>query len=184
MNNDLEALQTAVALEKQTLTDVSLLEDMAREARKAASARLSELRRELERAERRLAEPRVTDHALLRYLERVRGIDMEEVKQAILTPQVREWLHLFPEGNFPLDDGQHKVVIRDGAVLTVKPNKPVKPPRKVTRDEWEDAEAEEAEKQIAEYLETREVPHACNFETSPGQTYQSNTVPAQANAGV
>lgn len=174
MNNDLEALRTAVALEKQTLTDVSLLEDMAKEARKAASARLSELRRELERAERRLAEPRVTEHALVRYLERVRGIDMEEVKQAILTPQVREWLHLFPEGNFPLD-GRHKVVIRDGAVLTVKPHKPLKPPRKVVRDERED---EEAEKQIAEYLETREVPHACNFETSPGQTHQSDTVTA------
>lgn len=67
--------------------------------------------------------PKVSDHAVLRYLERSIGLDVDAVREAILTPFVRaaieagaERLHM-PAENVTL------IVSRDGTVLTVVPVK-------------------------------------------------------------
>jgi predicted nuclease with TOPRIM domain len=62
-------------------------------------------------------EPVVSEHAMLRYLERVRGVDMEEVKQQILTEQLCEWIQTVGSGIFPGD--QFKVRVRNGVVVTL-----------------------------------------------------------------
>jgi hypothetical protein len=34
--------------------------------------------------------PRVSDHAVLRYIERVMGVDVEQIRRGLLTPLVRQ----------------------------------------------------------------------------------------------
>lgn len=57
-------------------------------------------------------EVRVSDHALVRYMERKLGIDLEALRQEILTPELKEMietLHSFTYDGF---------VIRDKTIVT------------------------------------------------------------------
>lgn len=65
--------------------------------------------------------PIVSEHAQLRYVERVLGIDLEEVKQKIMDSLNKDHLKQFKSGRFPLGDGKHMVVVRDRTVVTVEP---------------------------------------------------------------
>jgi len=63
----------------------------------------------------------VSDHALVRYLERVYGIDMDAIRSEILTPVVQ-----IAEGfGCGTIIGKHgcRVMIRDGVVTTVVPKR-------------------------------------------------------------
>lgn len=58
----------------------------------------------------------VSDHAVLRYLERVKGIDMARIRAEINTPALR----LADEFGAPIVIGKHgeRYIIRDGVVTT------------------------------------------------------------------
>lgn len=38
--------------------------------------------------------PSVTDHAVLRYLERVMGVDVEAIRDGLLTPEIKQAIRL------------------------------------------------------------------------------------------
>ena len=64
-------------------------------------------------------ELRVTEHAILRYLERVNKIDLKEIEKAILTPELIKMTEVLGKnGKFPIND--FNIVIRDGSVVTVE----------------------------------------------------------------
>lgn len=50
--------------------------------------RLNNFTQELERRTRPAPVPRVSDHALLRYIERVKGVDLDAMRAGILTPEI------------------------------------------------------------------------------------------------
>ena len=59
----------------------------------------------------------VSEHAMLRYIERVMGVDLDEVKRKILPEEVEVSASKLGAGVFPADT--HKVRIRDGVVVTI-----------------------------------------------------------------
>lgn len=61
---------------------------------------------------------KVTDHAVLRYLERVHGLDVHGVRNEILTEQLMDWIDQFETGRFPIGGGLHAVV-QDKTVVTI-----------------------------------------------------------------
>lgn len=63
--------------------------------------------------------PMITDHAVLRYLERVKGIDVEAVKREMDTPSLRAAVGIGASG-LRLSNGA-KLVIDGGSVVTVLP---------------------------------------------------------------
>ena len=63
-------------------------------------------------------DPIVSEHALLRYIERVIGIDMDELRQKILTEEVKNFSRIFGDGTFPAEG--FKVVVKDKKVVTIK----------------------------------------------------------------
>lgn len=63
-------------------------------------------------------EPTITEHAILRYIERVIGINLEEIKAKILSGQVREMIQKLGSGKFPADG--FRVVVKNGTVITVE----------------------------------------------------------------
>lgn len=59
----------------------------------------------------------VSEHAMLRYIERELGIDMEELQERILPKKIMKSISSFGNGEFPI--GDHKVVIKNNTVVTV-----------------------------------------------------------------
>lgn len=71
-----------------------------------------------------MAQPRikVTDHALIRYLDRVGDYDIEEIRRQMVTKELRHTIKLVGNnGKFPVGDGKHVYVISDGTIVSVVP---------------------------------------------------------------
>jgi hypothetical protein len=62
-------------------------------------------------------EPVVTEHALLRYCERVLGIDMQKITESILSPDNRAKIKFAKSCTLTM--GDVKFVVKDGAVVSV-----------------------------------------------------------------
>lgn len=65
-------------------------------------------------------ELQVTEHALLRYCERILEIDMEEIKELILSKEILEQVEVLGvNGKFVHSDG-FRVIIKDNKVVTIE----------------------------------------------------------------
>jgi hypothetical protein len=61
----------------------------------------------------------VSEHAILRYLERVEKIDISEIEKKIKTEKLVKLVEqLGNNGSFPIDD-EYSVKIKDGVIVTV-----------------------------------------------------------------
>ena len=60
----------------------------------------------------------VSEHAMLRYIERVLGIDLKEIERRILTDEVKEQYKIVGNGRFPIND-EFRALIRDNIVVTI-----------------------------------------------------------------
>lgn len=64
-------------------------------------------------------EIRVTDHAILRYLERVKGVDLEKVRKELMPYDVEKQIKMIGfSGIYPVDKS-HKLRVKDRTVVTV-----------------------------------------------------------------
>ncbi len=61
----------------------------------------------------------VTDHAVIRYLERIEGRNIEEIRKKLITSDICEKVEILGEGTYPLDEINCKIFIKDKKVLTV-----------------------------------------------------------------
>lgn len=62
----------------------------------------------------------ISDHAILRYLERVEGIDIETIREKLLTSSAIDIYHKLDNNNgtYPSGDG-YSLVIRNNNIITV-----------------------------------------------------------------
>ena len=85
------------------------------------------LRRELKAVNRQIkhlgekANIVISEHALLRYLERVRGLDMEQLKKEILPQKTQKLIRTFRNCGMTVTNGvgTYQVKVRNGVVTTV-----------------------------------------------------------------
>lgn len=63
-------------------------------------------------------EPTVTEHAIIRYLERVMGLDLDNIRNEILSPEVATQIKALGGGKYPIGDG-HKAVVKGMAVVSI-----------------------------------------------------------------
>lgn len=61
----------------------------------------------------------VSDHAVVRYLERVQGWDIEALKATIVPPEIRALAEKMGNGAYPVAGGKYKVRVQGGVVVTV-----------------------------------------------------------------
>lgn len=66
-------------------------------------------------------EPKVSEHALLRYCERVLGFDIELAEKAILTEVNKKAIKTIVSGSLPLGNG-FKAVIKNMTVVSIVEN--------------------------------------------------------------
>lgn len=81
---------------------------------------ISNLKKDIERLKLNNKGFFISDHAILRYLERVEKVDIKKVKSLILTDNVCQLHKKLGNGEFPSDCGLFKVIIRDNKVITIK----------------------------------------------------------------
>lgn len=60
----------------------------------------------------------VSDHAVVRYLERVMGMSIDSIKKKIVTEKVNELINKLGNGVFPVDD-VFKITVNNKVVTTV-----------------------------------------------------------------
>ncbi len=64
----------------------------------------------------------VTVHALLRFLERVDGVDIENAVERLVPDKLQEQIAVVGgNGSFPGPPG-YKLVVRDGIIVTIVPS--------------------------------------------------------------
>lgn len=66
------------------------------------------------------AEPIVSEHAMLRYLQHVHGLDLEALKQEMLPEQLVTQINTLGSGRLPSAKGTH-LVVKKRVVITVIP---------------------------------------------------------------
>jgi chromosome segregation ATPase len=80
--------------------------------------KIKTLKTKLETIQLSSAEPIVSEHAILRYLERVRGIDLEEIKKEILDDKAKE--HIKFAKSCKIKRSDHTLIVRDNTIVTVE----------------------------------------------------------------
>lgn len=80
---------------------------------------INSIKQEIEKLEKiEKNEFRVSEHAIIRYFERVKGIDMEEIQKEILNEKIKEMTKTIGcNGTFP--NNGFSVIIKDSTVTTV-----------------------------------------------------------------
>lgn len=60
----------------------------------------------------------VSDHAIMRYFERVKGFNIDDIKKEILSQEVKDLIDkLGGDGKYP--NGEHQVVLKNNIVTTI-----------------------------------------------------------------
>lgn len=64
------------------------------------------------------ARTKITEHAVLRYLERKYKLDLKQIEREILTDELKQNIEALGDGEYPLGDGVYARV-RDKAIITI-----------------------------------------------------------------
>jgi len=117
--HELKALQSRLR-EAQAEADACI--DRARVANNAASEALKrrdKIQAQIRDIEEGSKEPIVTEHALLRYIERFMNVDLESVRRAILTESAVKLIKFTKTGKVTTDG--RRLIVKNGTVVTVEP---------------------------------------------------------------
>lgn len=112
---NLKQLYTEKKVLKKELEDLSMQKNIIARDEAIKLQKLHQIERKLLRASD--GEIIITEHALLRYMERVKYLDIEELKKAVLPDETRKLVEKFGSGKFPA--GTHQVVVRDKIIVTI-----------------------------------------------------------------
>lgn len=118
--NELKRIQTRIAEQTERLKEAQRTKSEADKVVKAEQDKLNQVKSALNKFNETNKDPVVTEHALLRYCERVIGIDMEEVKSKILAEPIRSHIDQFGSGTFPNNEEGFKVVVKKRQVVSVE----------------------------------------------------------------
>jgi hypothetical protein len=96
----------------------------AKEKALVANQDCEQLRKRLEVLRKQLkastdTAPIVSEHALLRYVERVLGIDLDTLRHAIMPPKTRQMVDKFRSGEFPTEEEGIRAVAKNGVIVTI-----------------------------------------------------------------
>lgn len=111
LKSRLTKLEVELKEAKEVLADNTRFYQDLRQTKETLQERI----KELESGSKNLV---VSEHALLRYFERVLGFDLEVIKNDILTDTVKARWSSLGNGKYPIQDG--RAVIKDSVVVTIE----------------------------------------------------------------
>lgn len=116
--HELKGLQVQLT-QAEALVNTSSLETKACQKRETdARALVKTLQARIREIEASNAEPIISEHAILRYLERVKGLDIEALKQEIMDEQASK--HIKFAKNGALKRANYKLIFKNNVIVTVE----------------------------------------------------------------
>ncbi len=120
ITQDLKQLKTRYQL---ACSQADAAKEEVKEAQKketAANLLRDRLKKEIQELELNSKDPIVSEHAILRYFERVLGYDMEEIKSLILPTPMKQTITKMGSGKYPMGNGC-RLVVKDNTIVTIDP---------------------------------------------------------------
>jgi len=88
-------------------------------------SRIDYLQGEKDKVDKRISfmtkEPVVSEHALLRYLERKYDFDVEQIKDEILTKDFKELINSMGDANYTIPGTNLKAIVKSNVIITITP---------------------------------------------------------------
>lgn len=114
---ELKKLQSLLTKQKSEVEMIEREKELVEERLDIATKRLNEMKKELNELKKN-KKMIVSEHAILRYLERILGLDLKVIENEILTDDVVKQYKVLGNGKYPMGNG-YKAVIKDNVVLTI-----------------------------------------------------------------
>ena len=119
-SHELKQLETRKQKLKAELESRTAARDEALKAHNATLCKLQAVEKAIVELVRKSEKPVVTEHAMLRYLERVRGIDLQALQDEILNEKTLEAINTLQSCRLPLGDG-NQLLVENRTVKSVIP---------------------------------------------------------------
>lgn len=119
---DLKRLETRLKNAEESLKTAKASVEAYQAVAKAAEKEINETRAAIKELKAKKPGIIVTEHAMLRFIERILGISLDEIKERILPPDVVALIDKMGDGKFPHPEGG-RLVVKNGTVVTVEPTK-------------------------------------------------------------
>lgn len=115
----IKILQTRIKELKDKLKLINLSIRDSLEDKKKIEKELTELNLKINFLSKDLL---VSEHALLRYIERILKIDIKEIESLILNNETKEIVKTFGDGTYPLtiNNVNLKIVVKNNIIITIE----------------------------------------------------------------
>lgn len=113
----LQSMQSTVEAEIEALkmTEQNLKQELA-----AKRMSLNKLKQRIHNLSKNNGEGiTISEHAIIRYFERILGLNMEEVTQKILPDKEAVLVESLGNGHYPINGGEFKIIVRNDTVVTL-----------------------------------------------------------------
>jgi GH35 family endo-1,4-beta-xylanase len=133
MNQKIESILSKIKIAENERDDLKLRQREVSQLTSKNQIELTRLSAELEEAQKEmppeiLFEPEVSDHALVRYMERILGLDIKEFKGRLLDEETKKAIQFAKSGKLKKDG--HTLVFQDGVVVTITSDEDEVPKKK------------------------------------------------------
>lgn len=81
--------------------------------------KLKQIEKDILKEEEANSDPIITEHAVLRYIERMMELDLDGITKVILPDKTKELIKQLGDGTYTVD-GKYKAVVKNNAVVTIK----------------------------------------------------------------
>ncbi|MBR7928164.1 hypothetical protein KBI51_08265 [Aerococcaceae bacterium zg-ZUI334] len=116
---ELKRLQTLKVNAEAELTSLRFEANAMKKEIELKETNIRSLNQQIEKLTKESKGITVSEHAIIRYLERVLGINSEEIVEKILPERTKQLAMELGNGQYAVNEGEFKVVIRNGVVVSV-----------------------------------------------------------------
>ena len=88
-------------------------------AKASISATISNLNESIKSYTNRQKDLIVSEHAILRYLLRVQGLDIAQVARDLVPDRIKEQIKMLGNGAYPIPEKGFKIVVKENVIVTI-----------------------------------------------------------------
>jgi hypothetical protein len=116
---DIKTLRYKLRQEKIKLQSLNMESQGLNRKRSLKENEVKEIEKEIENLKNGIVEIPITEHALIRYFERVIDFDLEEIKEKILNDKIKKEYIQNGDGKYYNDEMNCLVVIKEDKIVTL-----------------------------------------------------------------
>lgn len=123
LNSQLQAAEMSLKLSKAAFDEVSREYNAAKQRLESVQRRVDKIKADIQAIKTTAtAAPIVTEHAMMRFVQRVLGITNDELVARIVPPDTMALIKQIQSGKIPVNDPMvpFRLVVKNGVVITVE----------------------------------------------------------------